>query len=55
MTKFVSKEIERELMSNTIFRALLIPVLFFNSQFTHTQPKSMHNINVDIYNSNSIL
>lgn len=43
MTKFVSKEIERELMSSTIFRALLTPMFFFNSQFTHTQPKSIRN------------
>ena len=29
MTKFVSKEIERELVSSTVFRVLLTPVLFF--------------------------
>ena len=39
MTEFVSKEIESELMSSTIFRALLTPVLFFDLQFTHTQQK----------------
>ena len=39
MTEFVSKEIESELMSSTIFRALLTPVLFFFFLFTHTQQK----------------
>ena len=39
MTEFVSKELESELMSSTIFRALLTPVLFFDLQFTHTQQK----------------
>ena len=39
MAKFVSKEIERELMSSTIFRALLTPMFFFDLQFTHTQQK----------------